>query len=235
MTAGLWAGYALLVAVCWIGGVRLLRVALRTQEVSEWSLGVLLICTGGIGYPLFFLRSLVSLSPEVRGTTFAVGLAALSLGSVALYVFNWRLFRPQSVIAALLASAGSFVIAWSFLAELLTAGFVWDRALLWVALGGGARCMPYAWGSLEAFSLSRALAGSDAEASRRFLMYSGSLGGIAAIYMLALASAFAGDASSHPPALIAVGAVAGVPSALALWLAFHASAGAQASSSGRST
>lgn len=156
MTAGLWAGYAALVALCWIGGVRLLRIALRTQEVTEWGLGVVLICAGGIGYPLLFLRSLLPLSPEASGTTFAVGLAALSLASIALYLFNWRLFRPHSVGAALLASAACFVIAWSFLAELLTVGFIWERDPLWIAFGGGARCLPYAWGSLEALLLAQA-------------------------------------------------------------------------------
>ena len=221
MTAGLWAGYAALVALCWIGGVRLLRIALRTQEVTEWGLGVVLICAGGIGYPLLFLRSLLPLSPEASGTTFAVGLAALSLASIALYLFNWRLFRPHSVGAALLASAACFVIAWSFLAELLTVGFIWERDPLWIAFGGGARCLPYAWGSLEALLLSRRLASSDAESARRFLLYGGALGGVAVVFAAGLASALAGDGSSHPPGVVALGALGGIPSALALWLAFR--------------
>ena len=136
MKDALWVVYGLLVAVCWIGGLRVLRIALRTHEVPEWSLGVVLLCTGGIGYPLLFLRSMLELPPRAGTLTFAIGLALLSAGSIALYVFNWRLFRPNSVIAALLCSAGSFVISWSFLAELLTIGFAWNRDVLWIALGG---------------------------------------------------------------------------------------------------
>jgi hypothetical protein len=238
MTAALWVAYVLLVALCWIGGVRLLRIALRTQEVTEWGLGVALLCTGGIGYPLIFLRSLLPLSPEASGTSFAIGLAALSLGSIALYVFNWRLFRPHSVAAALLSSAGSFVIAWSFLAELLTIGFVWDRDPFWIALGGGARWLPYVWGSLEALRLARASAPTDPEAARRFLLYGSSLAGIAAIFGVGLVSAFAGDGASHPRGIIALGALGGIPSALALWFAIHspaASAPPASSSSVRRT
>jgi hypothetical protein len=218
---GVWIGYGLLVAICWIGGLRVLRIALRTQEVREWGLGVVLLSTGGIGYPLTFLRSLVSLSPEARGASFAVGLAALSVGSVALYVFTWRLFRPHSVAAALVSSAGSFAIAWSFLAELLTLGFVWERDPLWVAVGGGARCLAYAWSAAEALRFGRELEPSEPEEARRFRLYGVALGLIWIVYFAGLASALRGDGSSHPPSMIALGALGGIPAALALWLAFH--------------
>jgi hypothetical protein len=221
MMPAVWIGYGLLVAVCWIGGLRVLRIALRTQEVREWGLGVVLLCTGGVGYPLFFLRSLLQFSPEAKGATFAVGLAALSLGSIALYVFNWRLFRPQSVAAALLSSAASFAIAWSYLAELLTLGFVWEREVLWVMVGGGARCLPFAWGAAEALRLARQLARSEPDEARRFRLYGASLGLIAVVYFAGLASAIAGDGSNHPPSMIAFGALGGIPAALGLWLAFR--------------
>jgi hypothetical protein len=218
----LWVVYGLLVAVCWIGGLRVLRIALRTHEVPEWSLGVVLLCTGGIGYPLLFLRSMLELPPRAGTLTFAIGLAFLSAGSIALYVFNWRLFRPNSVIAALLCSAGSFVISWSFLAELLTIGFAWNRDVLWIALGGGARCVPFAWGGAEA--LARALRlrreGAGRAAVRRFLLHGCALALIAVIYLAGLASAAAGDGASHPRSVVAFGALGGIPAALALWIAF---------------
>ena len=202
MKDALWVVYGLLVAVCWIGGLRVLRIALRTHEVPEWSLGVVLLCTGGIGYPLLFLRSMLELPPRAGTLTFAIGLAFLSAGSIALYVFNWRLFRPNSVIAALLCSAGSFVISWSFLAELLTIGFAWNRDVLWIALGGGAR------------------EGAGRAAVRRFLLHGCALALIAVIYLAGLASAAAGDGASHPRSVVAFGALGGIPAALALWIAF---------------
>ena len=222
MTGAVWVVYGLLAAVCWIGGVRVLRIALRTQEVPEWSLGVVLLCTGGIGYPLLFLRSMLELPARAGSLTFAIGLAFLSAGSIALYVFNWRLFRPRSVVAALLCSAGSFVIAWSFLAELLTVGFAFDRDVLWIALGGGARCVPFAWGGAEALSRASALRreGAERAAVRRFLLYGSALGLIAVIYLAGLASAAAGDGASHPRSIVAFGALGGIPAALALWIAF---------------
>lgn len=222
MTDALWLVYGLLVAVCWIGGIRVLRVALRTHEVPEWSLGVVLLCTGGVGYPLLFLRSMLELGAQAGSLSFAVGLASLSVGSVALYVFNWRLFRPRSVVAALLCSVGSFVITWSYLAELLTVGFAWDRDVLWIALGGGARCVPFAWGAAEALARARLLRreGADGVAVRRFRLYGSALALVAVLYLAGLASAAAGDGASHPRSIVAFVALGGIPAALALWIGF---------------
>ena len=215
----LWLLYGLLVSICWIGGIRLLRTALRTEEFHEGSLGVVLLCTGGVGYPLLFLRSMLELPPPAGARTFAIGLAFLSAGSIALYVFNWRLFRPRSVVAALLCSAGSFVIAWSFLAELLTIGFAWDRDVLWIVLGGGARCVPFVWGGAEALARARLLRrqGAQLAAGRRFLLHGAALTLIAVVYLAGLVSAASGDGASHPPSIVAFAALAGIPAALALW------------------
>jgi hypothetical protein len=223
MSEGVWLAYGLLVAVSWIGGIRLVRIALRTHEMQEWSLGVVLLCTGGVGYPLLFLRSLLELSAREGSLSFAVGLAFLSAGSMALYVFNWRLFRPRSVVAALLASAGPFVIAWSFLAELLTIGFAWDRDVFWIALGGGARCVPFAWGGAEALSSAFRLWRQGAPAVRRFVLYGSALALIAVIYVAGLVSAAAGDGASHPRSIVAFVALAGIPAVMALWIAFRPS------------
>jgi hypothetical protein len=225
MSEGTWLAYGLLVAVCWIGGIRLLRIALRTRDAQEGSLGVVLLCTGGVGYPLLFLRSLADLSAREASLSFAVGLAFLSAGSMALYVFNWRLFRPRSVVAALLASAGPFVIAWSFLAELLTIGFAWERDVFWIALGGGARCVPFAWGGAEA--LARALRlrreGEEAPAVRRLLVHGSALSLIAVVYAAGLVSAAAGDGASHPRSIVAFVGLAGILAAGALWIGFRPS------------
>jgi hypothetical protein len=221
----IWLVYGLLVAVCWVAGIRLVRIAIRTHEVQEWSLGVVLLCTGGVGYPLLFLRSLLELPARQGSLSFAVGLAFLSAGSMALYVFNWRLFRPRSVVAALLASAGPFVIAWSFLAELLTIGFAWDRDVFWIALGGGARCLPFAWGGAEALARAFRLRreGAEAPAVRRFVLYGSALALIAVLYAAGLLSAAAGDGASHPRSIVALVALAGIPAAMALWIAFRPS------------
>jgi hypothetical protein len=226
VTEAIWVGYGVLVATCWIGGIRVLRIALRTHEVSEWGLGVVFLCTGGIGYPLLFLRSLVPLSPTLGGRSFAVGLAALCIGSSAVYLFNWRLFRPRSVVAALLCSAGTFVIAWSFLAELLTTGFVWERDHFWLALGGSARLVPFAWGALEAL-LWAPRVGGDADGIRRLRHYGASAALVAVVYALGLASALAGDGASHSHTIVALVALGGIPAAVTLWLAFFPAVGRQ--------
>lgn len=44
------------------------------------------------------------------------------------------------------------------------------------------------------------------------------------IYLAGLASAAAGDGASHPRSIVAFGALAGIPAALALWVAFFPAA-----------
>lgn len=221
--AGLVAvGYGSLCVVCLVAGVGVLRLAFRNHEVSEWALGLVLVLTGGVGYPLFFLRSLTVLPTGVREGSFAAGLLALSLGSVALYLYVWRVYRPGGLWPALFALAGTFVIAWSFLAEVLTVGFVADRHPLWLALGGSARMLPFGWGGLEALGVWRALrrSGHPREAER-FLLWGIGLLLVLTIYAVGLTSSMRHDGTSHSPLVVGVAALCGLPAAAAIWLSFH--------------
>jgi hypothetical protein len=225
VTRGTLPGYVLLVAACWVAGIRILRFARRTDDAAAGGLGFVLVCTGGLGYPLLFVRSLWPLSPEMGALTFAAGLAALSLTSAVLYFVLWRVYRPHSAAAALLCSGGCFVLAWSFLAELVTVGFSLARDPVWLAFGGSARMLPYVWGGLEALIQSRTLrlAGpiaGDADAPRRAALCGVAMLLIALIYGAGIVSALRENEVPHALSVVHLATVCGMVAAVALWVAF---------------
>jgi hypothetical protein len=218
-------GYLLLVGACWVAGIRILRFARRRDDAAAGGLGFALVCTGGFGYPLLFLRSLWPLSPEVGALTFAAGIVALSLTSAVLYFVLWRVYRPHSVAAALLCSGGCFVLAWSFLAELVTVGFTLARDPLWLALGASSRMLPYAWGGIEALLQARRLRlegapAEDAGAARRAALCGFALLCVVVIYAAGLVSALGDTGVPLALSVVHLATVCGLVAALALWVAF---------------
>ena len=183
----IWVGYGLLVGVCWVLGARAFLAARRSRSPIDWALAAVTVFAGGFGCPLTFVPSLLPLEPAQKAHVLAAGIGGLGLASIALYLALWRFFRPRSVIAALICSAGTFAIAWSLLAEVVTAGFAWGRDRRWLALGGIACWLPYAWGALELLvesrrDLSAASPREDERSQRTYRLYSLALGAVAVSY-----------------------------------------------------
>jgi hypothetical protein len=178
---------------------------------------------GGLGCPLTFVPSLLPLEPAEKAHVLAAGIGCLGFASIALYLALWRFFRPKSVAAALICSAGTFAIAWSLLAEVVTAGFAWGRDRRWLALGGIACWIPYAWGAIElAFESRRAAPRPDDETSRRtYLLYSLALASVALVYPFGLVSAYRHPGGPHPRAVVAAVAAVGFAAATAAALGFY--------------
>ncbi len=220
MDQAIGVGYGLLVGVCWILGLRALGAAFRRNSLLDWGLAGVMIGAGAVGCPLTFLPSLVPLSPLVRAQVLAAGIAGLGAGSITLYVTVWRFFRPRSVLAALVCTAGTFVISWSFLAELLTGSFSWGRDRFWLLLGGAACWLPYIWGTFEMlrYAGERHRSARDARAaeSARILWYYGlAQGAVAVVFAPALASLFLNQGQGHPRVVVALVAAGAVLAALA--------------------
>ena len=223
MEQAIWLGYGLLVAVCWLLGARAFLSARRTQSPIDWALAAVTVFAGGFGCPLTFVPSLVPLHPAQKAHVLAAGIGGLGLASITLYVALWRHFRPKSVAAALICSAGTFAIAWSLLAEVVTAGFAWGRDRRWLALGGIACWIPYAWGALElAYESRRAVPRSNDELSRRtYRLYSVALASVALVYPFGLASAYRHPGGPHPRAVVAAVAAVGFAAATAAAIGFY--------------
>jgi hypothetical protein len=220
-------GYGWFILTCLVVGARVLRLALRTRQLPEWAMGIVLFVSGGLGYSLLFIRSLAFLPGELKELTFAAGLVALSVGSAALYLFTWRVFRPDSVWALLVFAGALFLMISSYVIELLTTGFGGERSLLWYSVGTVTRAIPYGWVAVESLhhharlrrSLRFGLA--DPMVVDRFRLWGLGAAAIFANFALVYVSGLIGDPTSHPPALVALLACLGIPAAIAMALAFH--------------
>lgn len=104
------AGLAIttLIAVSVFVAVRLLLMHLRTGAAPELLLGIMLLLSVGIGYASGIAANRTS--PELAAGFQAISDAAIGVGFVPLFVFTWRVFRPETVWAAALAIAGSICL-----------------------------------------------------------------------------------------------------------------------------
>jgi hypothetical protein len=223
-----WVGYGLMAAISWVLGIRAIQVARRSRSPIDWALAVVTLAAGGFGCPLTFIPSLLELDADLRARVLAAGMVGLGVASAAVYVATWRYFRPGSVIAALLCTAGTFVIAWSILAEILTAGFAWGRDRRWLTVGGAASWLPYAWGAVEMLMEARRLRGpgatrADEQAARGFFLYGVALGAVALVYLPGLVSAFRSRGGDHSPFVVSLVAAAGFAAAAAAAVGFYRS------------
>ena len=222
----IWVGYGLLAGVCWVLGVRAVRAARRSHSPIDWALAAVVLFAGGFGCPLTFVPSLLPLEPAEKAHVLAGGIGGLGLASIALYLALWRHFRPRSVVAALICSAGSFAIVWSLLAEVVTAGFAWGRDRRWLALGGIACWLPYAWGAIEmALEAHRRRSApprdEDETTPRTYRLYSLALAAVALVYPFGLVSAFRHPGGPHPRAVVAAVAAVGFAAAVAAAIGFY--------------
>lgn len=161
-----WIGLAIYSFGCWVTGLVALRVAVRLGWMAEWSVGMITIGVGGLALPLLNLPVFHPLSDEARALAVGSAVVGLAVASMTLYFSTWRLFRPGSVLAALLCTAGCFAIAWSFLAIVVTQGYAWPRDPFWLALQSAALWIPYPWTSYELTRAARKLRRSTDPAER---------------------------------------------------------------------
>lgn len=102
------------VAICVLIGasilvaVRLLLLHRRTGAWPEFLLGSMLLLSVGVGYPLSIAG--VRGSQEWAGTCLALSFVAVSSGFSLLFVFTWRVFRPQATWARVLVAAGAITL-----------------------------------------------------------------------------------------------------------------------------
>lgn len=220
-------GYGWFIVTCLVVGARLLRLALRTLQLPEWTLGTAFFVSGGLGYSLLFIGSLAFLPGELKGETFAMGLLALSVGSAALYLFNWRVFRANSLWAGLAFAGACLVLVVSFVTEALTTGFEGERSVFWYSVGTVTRAIPYAWAAGESLyqhlrsrrALRFGLA--DPMVVDRFRLWAIGASAIFASFALVFVSGLIGELTTHPPEVVAVVACLGITAAVAVAFAFQ--------------
>ena len=144
-----------------IVGLRLLLLARRTRELPELVIGLGLFLMGGIGYPLTAVARLATPLPDaVRTGLFALSLLCAFVGTLAVALFNQRVFRPGRRIAVWtvigLGGAEAALLLLQTVSPGLQAGAFFNEGLglrLFTSLHG----VPLAWAACESFAYAAKL------------------------------------------------------------------------------
>lgn len=214
-----------------IVGVRLLRLALRTRELSDFLVGFSLFDLSAVAYPLILFGSLGDLSlPAAKRALFASSLAMV-LGWIGVFAFTQRVFRPGSAPARALAAAGAATLLYGlaagvgYIARVETHAALESTAspLLWIQF---AAIAAYAWTAYEGFrcwaqAKKRMKLGlAEPLVANRFLLWG--CVGLASLLSVApslLITLGGGDGTRHVVARLST-ALGGLLASLALQLAF---------------
>ena len=98
------AAIGLLIGSSIFVAIRLLLLHRRTDALPELLLGWMLLLSVGVGYPL---RIAADRGAQQWSGSFLTGShIAISVGFSLLFLFTWRVFRPQDNLARLFATAG---------------------------------------------------------------------------------------------------------------------------------
>lgn len=218
-------GYVAFIAASLYLGVRLLRLARRTRETAELSLGLAFLLSGGFGY-IFWLALVAALilgvDPRWTKALTIAGLVPTIVGAVANGVGVANVFRtgrtwPYLLIGGLsLAMAGLWIVLMGASAD--TVSMVFWYILL---LSG----LIYLWGSVEALVVARQLhrrarlGMADPEVVNRAAQWS--LASAAVVLMIAIGfAARLVFGRTPPPSISTVTSLLGVVAAVAIWLGF---------------
>jgi hypothetical protein len=78
-------------------GVKLVLLWRRTRELPELLIGLGVLGIGPVGFGFLTVGELcVAGSPDLARVLIGTGLLAMSVGSGAKFVFNWRVYHPQN-------------------------------------------------------------------------------------------------------------------------------------------
>lgn len=220
------------IAVGFTVGLRLLALSRRTGGFAEFTLGLGLFLIVGIGYPLV-LVALAAAQSSLGATArvlMAVSSALMGIGWAGVWAFTWRVFRPDSMVAHVAASAaiaGLGVVAVLRISAIVRAP---DLASLQVpdvtTLGTPLLALAsYLWTAVEAFRYAvmlrkrAALGLGDPVVANRFLLW----GCVGVFSMTSLAPSIVRQlqGSADLDALTQLlGALGGLACSVALYLAF---------------
>jgi hypothetical protein len=212
-------------------GLRLLALARRSRELTDFIVGFALFDLSAITYPLVLLGSLGDLSLAQAKAVLMASSFALALGWASVFVFTLRVFRPGEPWARVAVVAGIAMLVYG-----LVSGFSYiqtapDRTamqssaspLLWIDIAGNA---VYAWTASEGFrcwALARRrleLGLADPLVANRFLLWGWV--GVASLLSVTpslVITLLGGDGSTHVVARLST-ALGGLSASVALQLAF---------------
>jgi hypothetical protein len=214
-------------------GVRLLLLWGRTRELPELLIGLGVLGIGPVGFGFVTLGELfVPGRPQLARLLIGVGLVAMSIGSGAKYVFNRRVYHPESRVLRGLVGLACALLAVCLVWEFVATGFhtlTRPGPAYFLRLSLQVGCL--LWGSAEALRYWERmrrrvrLALADPVVANRFLLWG--LGAGAAGVGSAIGGAvqwWTGLPPLELPGLMLSSSLHGLAAAVAMWLAFVPSA-----------
>ena len=213
-------------------GVRILLRSRLDHSLPELAVGAALIAFASVSQPLSVLR--VALAGQIPiGASVALQLVATAASAftvLALYVFTWRVFRPESRWAALLFAGGSALGLW---AGVGTAAISYFDATVspslvgrWIALSALSYAICFGWAAIESLTyyvrLRRRLrlGLADPLLVNRFLLWGGACAFAFVIDGVLLAMALGGTDFNTDPTVRLLVSASGLTNAVAWFLGF---------------
>jgi hypothetical protein len=212
-------------------GIRLLALAWRTREVTDFAIAFALFELAGIAYPLILIAGVGGHSLAVaRALAIAVGFA-MAVGFSGVFVFTQRAFRPRDPWARVLAALGIATLFSGAIASAIHARHTAvaeafrtvSAEMLWIQI---AATSVYLWTSIEGVRCwiqarrRLAIGLADPLVDNRFALWA-LVGACSLISMVpSLALLLAGRSPLDYPLLKLNTAVAGIGTTFAMQLAF---------------
>jgi len=197
--------------------VRLLRLHRRTGALPELLLGAMLLLSVGLGSTLRLAGTRVG--AEWASALTLVSVLAIAVGFSLLYVFVWRVFRPEAAWARIFVAAGILALGINFTRSLTVvlsggrldpmdmtlSGVLWETLPILVG---------YVWAASEAFryhGMMRRrveLGLAEATVSNRFLLW-GVMGSsaVAGVSVNIVAAGAQLDVFNHAGVMLASGCI----------------------------
>jgi len=210
-------------------GIRLLALWWRTGELPALLIAIGVLGIGPVGFGSSVLGGLVRDSAPVAASSLAaLGTITVFLGVFAKFVFNWRVYHPDSKAARAVVATGALVLLGMLVYRLAVRGF--DDTRLPSALSllqSAVQVSALLWGSAEAFRYwlrmrRRAVLGlADPVVVNRFALWSlgaGAAGVGSAVG--AVAGYVTGGSTLEMGWVIASSSAHGFVAAVAMFLAF---------------
>jgi hypothetical protein len=83
-------------------GIRLLLLWARTRQLPELLMGIGVLGIGPVGFGCMLVGVVSSSNPAIANAAFAVGTIAVAMGVMAKCIFNWFVYRRNSIPAMIL-------------------------------------------------------------------------------------------------------------------------------------
>ena len=222
------AGFLTFFFVALIVGVRLLLIWRRTRQLPELLMGIGVLGIGPVGFGCMIIGVVAIKNPAVSNLAFAIGTFAVAAGVMAKCIFNWTVYRRNSLLAKLATIGVAGLLAMILGLHLVDGQWVPDQALAWDGLARSVvqvACL--LWGSAESLYYwskmrrRQTLGLAEPVIVNRFLMWGLGAGLAGAGTGLGVAAeVMTGLPSLQIPWVVSTSSAFGFVSAIAIYLAF---------------